>query len=112
MKKVLIGVALVAFLLNLTGTAIADGAEIWAKKCALCHGKDGKGTTPICEKLKCRDLTNPKVQAAFTDDQAAKSIIEGVKNSSGNTMMPPFKEKLTTEEVKEIVKFLRTLKGK
>ena len=109
MKKVLIGVALVAFLLNLTGTAIAAGAEIWAKKCALCHGKDGKGTTPMCEKFKCRDLTNPKVQEAFTDDQAAKSIIEGVKNSSGNIVMPPFKEKLTAEEVKEIVKFLRTL---
>jgi len=112
MKKVLIGVALVAFLLNLTGTAIADGAEIWAKKCALCHGKDGKGTTPMCEKYKCRDLTKPEVQAAFTDDQAAKSIMEGIKNSSGNTVMPPYKEKLTTEEVKEVVKFLRTLKGK
>ena len=112
MKKVLIGLALVAFLLNLTGTAIADGAELWAKKCALCHGKDGKGTTPMCEKLKCRDLTNPKVQAAFTDDQVTKSIIEGIKDKSGNTVMPPFKEKLTTEEVKESVKFLRTLKGK
>jgi mono/diheme cytochrome c family protein len=52
------------------------------------------------------------VQAAFTDDQAAKSIIEGLKDKSGNTVMPPFKEKLTTEEVKESVKFLRTLKGK
>ncbi|WAC06464.1 MAG: cytochrome c [Thermodesulfobacteriota bacterium] len=112
MKKVLIGVALVFFLLNLTGTAIAAGAEIWAKKCALCHGKDGKGTTPMCQKLKCRDLTNPKVQEAFTDDQAAKGINEGVKDSSGKIVMPPFKEKLTAEEVKEIVKFLRTLKGK
>ena len=112
MKKVLIGVALVAFLLNLTGTAIAAGTEIWAKKCALCHGKDGKGTTKMCEKLKCRDLTNPKVQEAFTDDQAAKSINEGVKDSSGKIVMPPYKGKLTAEEVKEIVKFLRTLKGK
>ena len=66
----------------------------------------------MCEKYKCPDLTNPKVQAAFTDDQAAKSIIEGLKDKSGNTVMPPFKEKLTTEEVKESVKFLRTLKGK
>jgi cytochrome c6 len=112
MKKVLIGVVLVAFLLNLTGTAIAAGAEIWAKKCALCHGKDGKGTTTICEKLKCRDLTDPKVQEAFTDDQAAKTIIEGVKDSSGKIVMPPFKEKLTAEEVKEITEFLRTLKCK
>ena len=112
MKKVLIGVALVAFLLNLTGTAIAAGAEIWAKKCALCHGKDGKGTTKMCEKLKCRDLTKPEVQAAFTDDQATKSINEGVKDSSGKIVMPPYKGKLTAEEVKEIVKFLRTLKGK
>ena len=112
MKKVLIGVVLVAFLLNLTGTAIADGAEIWAKKCALCHGKDGKGATPMCEKFKCRDLTNPKVQEALTDDQASKDITEGVKDGSGKIIMPPFKEKLTAEEVKEIVKFLRTLKGK
>ncbi len=93
MKKVLIGLALVAFLLNLTGTAIAAGAELWAKKCALCHGKDGKGTTPMCEKFKCRDLTNPKVQAAFTDDQVAKSIIEGIKDKSGNTVMPSVQRK-------------------
>jgi len=52
------------------------------------------------------------VQAAFTDDQVTKSIIEGIKDKSGNTVMLPFKEKLTTEEVKEIVQFLRTLKGK
>ena len=39
MKRIVIALAAVA----LASTALADGAETYAKKCAACHGKDASG---------------------------------------------------------------------
>lgn len=39
MKRIVIALAAVA----LASTALADGAETYAKKCAACHGKDANG---------------------------------------------------------------------
>lgn len=39
MKRIVIALAAAA----LASTALADGAETYAKKCAACHGKDANG---------------------------------------------------------------------
>ncbi len=70
----------------LTGYA-ADAATNWTESCAKCHGAEGKGDTKMGKKLSIADLTDAKVQAKFTDEQAFKAMKDGLKDESGKTTM-------------------------
>ncbi|MBI2813988.1 MAG: cytochrome c [Opitutae bacterium] len=100
-------------LITLTGAALtgfaADAATNWTESCAKCHGATGKGDTKMGKKLGIADLTDAKVQAKFTDEQAGKAIKEGLKDESGKTTMKAV-EGLSDEDVKALVAHVRTLK--
>jgi mono/diheme cytochrome c family protein len=87
----------------------ADAKTNWANNCAQCHGPDGKAGTKMGKMLNAKDLTDPKVQAEFTDAKATQSIKEGVKQG-GKTTMKAFGGKLTDDEIKALVAYVRTLK--
>jgi mono/diheme cytochrome c family protein len=87
----------------------ADAKENWSKNCAQCHGADGTANTPMGKKLNAKNLTDAKVQAGFTDEKATKSIKEGVKEN-GKVTMKAFGDKLSDDEVKALVVYVRTLK--
>jgi len=108
MKAILSSLMAVLFVAGMAGSARADGAEMFGKKCAACHGKDGKAATSMGKKLNIKDLTDPKVQAASTDAQWEKIILEGVKGADGKNIMPAFKG--TPAEAKDLVKATRALK--
>ena len=97
---------LVASAVSLLG---ADAKENWTKYCAQCHGADGTANTPMGKKLNAKNLTDPKVQAAFTDAKATTSIKEGVKEN-GKVTMKAFGDKLSDDEVKALVAYVRSLK--
>jgi mono/diheme cytochrome c family protein len=99
---------LVALVIAAAGVARADTAELFDKKCATCHGKDGKAETAMGRKLNMRNLSDPKVQASATDAQWERVIVEGVKGAGGKNVMPA--TKLTDAEVKELVKLVRGFK--
>jgi mono/diheme cytochrome c family protein len=102
-----------AFALWISLDAIAASpAELYAQKCAGCHGKDGKGQTAMGKKLGMKDLTDAKVQAAAKDADWEKAILEGEKNAEGKVVMPGFKGKVTPEEAKALVKICRDFKAK
>ena len=87
----------------------ADAKTNWANNCAQCHGPDGKANTKMGKMLSAKDLTDPKVQASFTDAKAAEVIKDGVKQN-GKTTMKAFAGKLTDDEIKALVAYVRTLK--
>lgn len=87
----------------------ADAKANWDANCAQCHGKDGSANTKMGKQLNAKDLTDPKVQAAFSDAKATESIKEGVKEN-GKTTMKAFGGKLTDDEIKALVAYTRTLK--
>ena len=87
----------------------ADAKANWDAKCAQCHGKTGAADTKMGKQLNAKDLTDPKVQAAFSDAKATQSIKEGVKEG-GKTTMKAFAGKLTDDEIKALVAYVRTLK--
>ena len=87
----------------------ADAKANWDANCAQCHGKSGNAGTKMGKQLNAKDLTDAKVQAAFTDAKATQSIKEGVKEN-GKTTMKAFGGKLTDGEVKALVAYVRTLK--
>ncbi len=105
-------IALAALMLGCVigwSAARADVAATWSTNCASCHGKDGKGATMMGRKLGIKDLTDPKVQASFTDADATKAIKEGV-TEDGKEKMKAFGGKLSDDDIKGLVAHVRTLK--
>jgi mono/diheme cytochrome c family protein len=88
----------------------ADAKANWDANCAQCHGKDGRADTPMGKKIQAKNLTDPKVQAEFTDAKATQLIKEGAKDAQGKTTMKAFGGKLTDDEIKALVAYVRTLK--
>ncbi len=103
--------ALLPLLVVLPATVLyaADAATNWTKMCARCHSKDGSGKAPAGKKLGVKDYTTAEGQK-FTDDEALKAILEGTKNAAGKETMPAYKEKMSEDEAKELVTFVRGLK--
>ena len=87
----------------------ADAKINWANNCAQCHGASGKGDTKMGKMLNAADLTDAKKQASFTDAQAAAAIKDGIKQN-GKTAMKAFGGKLSDDEIKALVAYVRTLK--
>jgi mono/diheme cytochrome c family protein len=88
----------------------ADVKEVWDKNCASCHGKEGKGDTKAGKKADVKDLTDSKYQASFTDEQTFKQIKEGLKDKNGKEKMKAFGDKISDEEIKALITFVRGLK--
>ncbi|MGB7749578.1 MAG: cytochrome c [Verrucomicrobiia bacterium] len=109
MKKILVLATMFGFAVVVNASA-ADAKANWDTLCAKCHGEDGKGQTKMGQKLGVKDFTDAKVQAAFTDDAAFKTIKEGKKDADGKTLMKAF-DTLSDEEVKGLVAFVRGLKS-
>ena len=87
----------------------ADAKTNWANNCAQCHGPSGKGDTKMGKMLNAMDLTDPKKQSSFTDAQAAAAVKDGIKQN-GKTTMKAFGGKLTDDEIKALVAYVRSLK--
>lgn len=82
--------------------AADDAAALYKSKCQMCHGPDGKGSA-AGQKMGVRDFHAPEV-AKESDADLFKVTKEG-KNK-----MPKFEGKLTDDQIKELIKFIRGLK--
>ena len=107
--KAIVSIILSLFVASAMSVRAADAKANWDANCVQCHGKDGHADTKMGKTLNAKDLTDPKVQAAFTDAKATQSIKEGVKDN-GKTTMKAFGSKLSDDEVKALVAYVRTLK--
>ncbi len=101
--------ASVACLLTAAVAAHADAPDTWAKNCASCHGADGAGHTKAGRLLHAKDLTDAAYLKTFSDDQAFKAVKEGFKDADGKDKMKPFSDKLSDDEIKTLVAYVRTL---
>ena len=86
-----------------TTMTTADGSALYASKCVICHAKTGVGT-PAWRAKGQPDLSSSEWQKTHSDEQIAVRIREG------KGKMPGFGKKLSDEEIKALVKQVRTLK--
>lgn len=98
---------LTAFLVLLAMPALAgdDSAAVYKAKCAMCHGADGAGQTPMGKNMKIRDLRSPEVQK-LTDKELTALIADG------KGKMPAYKSKLSAAEIAGQVALIRTMAKK
>lgn len=87
--------------LMLSGSAFAQSAaDLYKTKCAACHGADGSKEMPA---MGVKPLTGADVQKK-TDAELTASI------SKGKGKMQPYAGKLTDDQIKSLVAYVRTLK--
>lgn len=95
----------VAIAIVIPVSAAVDGAATFKSKCAMCHGADATGKTPMGARLNIRDLTSPEVQKQSDDELTA--VI-----TKGRNKMPSFSGKVSSDETAGLVKYIRTLAKK
>jgi cytochrome c6 len=103
--KMLIGIAALGLFAAMAVPAVAedDTATLYKSKCAACHGPDGKGDTAAGKKLGAKDFHSP--------DVAKKSDAELFDiTKKGKDKMPGYDKKLTDDQIKDVVKYIRSLK--
>lgn len=97
-----LGVALVLFGM-IPGSVWAQnaGEALYRTKCTLCHGPDGGGSS-LGKKMKVHDLRSAEVQKM--SDADLTYILSNGKNN-----MPPFKNKLSAEQIPQVLNYVREL---
>ena len=90
------------FVLNALLYGQTDGATIFKSKCSRCHGTDGTGTE-VGAAMGVPDLHATEVQK--TSDAELTKVIENGKGEQ----MPPFKDKLTDDQIRQLVSYVREL---
>ena len=86
-------------------SAQAKGQDTFKAKCAMCHGADGSGSTPMGKSMGLKDLGSPAIQSIPDADLTA-----AITNGKGK--MPAYKGKLTDAQISDVVSYVRTLKKK
>ena len=93
------------------GSAVAAAAADDAGKttfeanCSVCHDVDGSGDTPIGMSLEIPDLRSDEVQK-HSDEELIALV------TNGKDPMPSFKGKLTADEIKGVIAYVRTFAKK
>jgi mono/diheme cytochrome c family protein len=93
---------------TVTPDEFARARANFAKNCVVCHGEKAEGGRV---EVKGRKLKVPSLKEGHvlhhTDEKLLKQITEGDEE------MPAFKDKLSKEEINELVRFIRKeLQGK
>jgi mono/diheme cytochrome c family protein len=81
---------------------LATARANYAKNCEACHGPEGTGGLVKVENKQIK-VASLKADHAIkhTDDQLAKTI------TAGEEEMPAFKDKLSQQEIADMVRFVR-----
>src|SRR5262245_13617595 len=102
MKILVVGLVAAALVLGAASAQAQDAATLYKQKCQVCHGADGKAT-PIGQKVGAKDFHAPEVQK-MTDQE----MFDAIKNGKGK--MTAYDKKITDDQMKDLVKFIRSLK--
>jgi mono/diheme cytochrome c family protein len=102
MKKLVLAILVMSPILS--SICFADDLvddPVFKAKCVMCHGAAAEGR----EKMKTPPM---KEKAGKSAAELTKQIEDG--NDKTTPKMPPFKEKLTPEQIKALVEEIKALK--
>jgi mono/diheme cytochrome c family protein len=102
MKKLVLAILVMSPILS--SMCLADDLvddPTFKAKCVMCHGAAAEG-------LEKRHTPPMKEKASKSVDELTKAIENG--NDKQTPKMPPFKDKLTPEQIKALVEEIKALK--
>lgn len=88
-----------------------DGAGLYARFCAVCHGTEGRGDGLNAEYLPVRPTAHAERDYMSTrpDDTLFDGIHAGGFILGKSHRMPAFGHKLSSEQIRSLVRYIRTL---
>ena len=89
-----------ALAIGSTMSSAQSGDAIYKSNCQSCHGATGTPSAGMAKMMGIKPLAGYK--------STLKEQIDAVKNGKGK--MKPFAGKLTDEQIKAVVEYVRTLK--
>jgi copper transport protein len=91
-----------------TTESIQLGREIYADRCAVCHGASGRGDGPAAVTLQPRPADfRVHLAAGHTDAQ----LFDWLSNGFPGTAMPAFKNELSVDERWHVLNYIKTSFG-
>jgi mono/diheme cytochrome c family protein len=84
------------------GASNREGSRLFQRFCARCHSPDGTGTNMRDSRPTIPDFTQRAWQVSRNDPQLLVSVIDGK-----GVGMPPFRDKVAREQVRDLVAFIR-----
>lgn len=92
---------------SLAAPALAQsgGEATYKSKCAMCHGADGLATSGMAKAMKV-----PSVKSEAFLKLSESEMVAATEN--GKNAMPAYKGKLTNDQIKEVVTYMRSLEKK
>ena len=89
---------------------IRSGAEVYQETCAMCHGKDGRGTPGVFPPLLSEWAADEVVLANIILRGVVGEIyVSGARYASA---MPGFEKELSNEDVLAVISYVQSLNGK
>jgi len=114
-RRAFLPALLVCLLLALGGlreVRAAPPEENFRWFCAQCHGPEGRGDginhTPDLP-VKPRNLTDPKDIGQFSDEEMVATITKGGAVNDLSAIMPPWGDRLSEAEIRDLIRFIRAL---
>ena len=101
MSRSSVTLAVVLALTSAVGFAQSGGEATYKAKCLMCHGASGLADSPAGKSMKVKPATDPDVKK-----QTEAQMIDAVRSGSGK--MQGYKDKLSDEQIKEVVTYFRT----
>ncbi len=84
---------------------LASARKIYSEKCANCHKENGSGGLTVLNdgtKIKAPNFTSERLKKDADDDW-----IEAIEHGAKEDGMPAFKGKITDDDIKNLVKYIR-----
>jgi mono/diheme cytochrome c family protein len=92
-----------ALTLSVAGAYAQDTAALYKSKCQGCHSPDGTGSTAAGKKLGAKDFHSSEIVKMSDGD-----LFDITKQ--GKNKMPAYDKKLTDDQIKDLIKYIRSMK--
>jgi mono/diheme cytochrome c family protein len=83
--------------------------DLFRNNCARCHGADGAGDTPLGHTYNAPDFTDPDWWRKHSDITSSRRLVSIVSHGKGG--MPAFGKKLTGNEIRRLVDYVRRFRN-
>ncbi len=90
-----------------------QGAFLYGKYCAVCHGEEGKGDGFNAFNLdpRPRDFSDSTYMKALSDDQIVQTISGGGRSINKSPLMPAYGWTLGKQHIRYVASYVRSFVG-